>query len=234
MKTMKFAVIGMGQFGKAIAKNIADKGYEVLTIDSDIHVMEKLSNEFTYTLIIDATDKELLESENIQNYDAVVVAIGESFEKRLLCCSALLDLKVKRLITRANGEAQRVILQKIGVTEILSPEEEFGRIVATRMINPVYSNYIDLPDEHVVADIKCPRKCVSDNLESLRLRDRFKISLLAIKEETTKGEDSMTGKGVVEQHLLKIPDSKQPLLETDNLIIFGKAEDISRFIDVNS
>ncbi|MFZ4548276.1 MAG: potassium channel family protein, partial [Bacteroidales bacterium] len=145
MTSNKYAVIGIGQFGKAIAKAISAKGYEVMAIDSNHDIIDSIGDDVAYAVSLDATDKRALQGQGIEDFDAVVVAIGSDFEKRLLCASILLDLKVKRIITRANGEAQRIILEKMGITEILSPEEEVGIIVAERMLNPNIMSYLQLP-----------------------------------------------------------------------------------------
>ena len=47
---------------------------------------------------MDATDGKALESQNIHESDAVVVAIGANFEALLLCCVQLKELGVKRII----------------------------------------------------------------------------------------------------------------------------------------
>jgi len=76
--------------------------------------------------VIDSTDSRALRSQNISEMDAVVVSIGQNFEGMLLTTVKLLEMGVKRIIARAQGDTQRRILEKLGVKEILSPEEEVG------------------------------------------------------------------------------------------------------------
>ena len=121
MSDQRFAVIGLGQFGSAIAKNLSNRGAEVLAIDSSLEKVEGIKDEVSHAVALDATDKKALLSQNIQDVDAVVVAIGENFQALLLCTFLLIELKVKRIITRSMGNDQRRILEKMGVTEILSP-----------------------------------------------------------------------------------------------------------------
>lgn len=81
----KFAVIGIGQFGRAIAKQLSKEGAEVMAIDSNEAVIESISDKVVYAVTMDATDKKALLAQNITDFDAVVVAIGQNFEQRLLC-----------------------------------------------------------------------------------------------------------------------------------------------------
>ena len=96
MSDQRFAVIGLGQFGSAIAKNLSNRGAEVLAIDSSLEIVEGIKEEVSHAVALDATDKKALLSQNIQDVDAVVVAIGENFQALLLCTFLLIELEVKR------------------------------------------------------------------------------------------------------------------------------------------
>ena len=230
MGNKKVAVIGIGQFGEAIAKNLSRKGVEVLAIDSNAAKIEQIADDVAYAISIDATDKKALISQNIQDFDAVVVAIGENFEQRLLCTSLLLDLKIKRIIARAGGKNQRIILEKLGIQELWSPEEEVGAIVAERLLNPSVLSYLQLPDDYRIVEMLTPRKIAKRTLGDIDLRDRYRLSLVTIKEECTVNSN---GHDCVEYHVVGVPDSKYTVQGTDRLVLFGKNKDIDRFIQIN-
>ena len=126
MSANKFAVIGLGQFGTAIARTLSERGAEVLAIDNSLEKIEAIKDDVAYAVQLDATDKKALLAQNIKDVDAAVVAIGENFEGLMLCSFILIDLKIKRIIARAMGPSQRQILEKMGIKEILSPEDEVG------------------------------------------------------------------------------------------------------------
>src|SRR5688572_22212713 len=124
----KFAVIGLGRFGTKIALTLSHRGAEVLAIDNDEMKVDNLRDDVAYAVTMDSTDVKALQSQRIQDVDAVVVAIGENFEALLLTTAHLQDMNVKRVIARAATPQQRMILEKMGVSEILSPEDEVGII----------------------------------------------------------------------------------------------------------
>ena len=62
----KFAIIGLGQFGMAIAKTLSKKGAEVIAIDKDINKIEEIKEFVSYAVSIDATDKQALVNQNIE------------------------------------------------------------------------------------------------------------------------------------------------------------------------
>lgn len=146
----RYAVIGLGQFGRAIASVLAGKGAEVIALDNNPVHIESIKDDVAHAITMDATDKKALMSQGVHEVDAVVLAIGKDFEALLLCAAHLLELDVKRIIARAHGQHQRMILERIGVTEILSPEDEVGKIVAERLLNPNILSYLELPDSYEI------------------------------------------------------------------------------------
>jgi trk system potassium uptake protein len=230
MSQYKFAVIGLGQFGNAIARTLALRGAEVLAIDSDEEHIEDIKEEVSYAISMDATDIKVLRSQNMQDMDAVVVAIGEDFEALLLCVVQLMELKVKRIMARANGKHQRQILEKIGVTEILSPENDVGLAVAERLLNPTILTSLMLPDNYEIVEVKTPRTMANRSLGDINLRNKYNLNLITLKRETEVIRD---GEVIREAHILGVPNSETVLIESDTIIVFGLVRDIERFIEIN-
>ena len=230
MSQFKFAVIGLGQFGNAIARTLSSRGAEVLAIDSDEEHIEDIKEDVSYAVCMDATDIKVLRSQNVQDMDAVVVAIGEDFEALMLCVVQLMELKVKRIMARANGKHQRLILEKVGVTEILSPENDVGLAVAERLLNPNILTSLLLPDNYEIVEIKTPRTMANRTLGDINLRSKYNLNLITLKRETEVIED---GEVVKECHILGVPNSETVLIESDTIIVFGLVRDIERFIEIN-
>lgn len=229
MAANKFAVIGLGQFGRAIATKLTRKGAEVLAIDSDDEIIDEISGEVTYAVALDATDKKALVSQNIQDFDAVIVAIGNNFEQLLLCSVILLELNVKRIISRAIGPYQRTILQKVGIKEVLIPEREIATMLTEKLLNPNIISYLQLPDKYRIVEIKAPEGSVGRTIGDLDLRDRYNLSLITLSKEK---EVIVDGKVVLEEHI-DVPGHDTILNDDDFLLVFGKQKDIDRFIEVN-
>jgi len=230
MSQYKFAVIGLGQFGNAIARTLAIRGAEVLAIDSDEEHIENIKDEVSYAVCLDATDIRVLRSQNVQDMDAVVVAIGKDFEALMLCVVQLMELKVKRIMARANGKHQRLILEKIGVAEILSPENDVGLAVAERLLNPNILTSLLLPDNYEIVEIKTPRTMANRSLGDINLRSKYNLNLITLKRESEIVSD---GEVIKECHILGVPNSETVLIESDTIIVFGLVKDIERFIEIN-
>ncbi|HBB93218.1 MAG: potassium transporter KtrA [Bacteroidetes bacterium GWF2_49_14] len=222
MAPLKIAVIGLGQFGRAIATALTKCGAEVLAIDSREEVIDSFSEQVAYAVALDATDKKALLSVNITDMDAVVVAIGQDMEQLLLTTVLLLEMKVKRVIARATGKRVRLILQKIGVHEVLSPEVEVGQIVAERLTNPNLISYLQLPDNYRIAEIRTPRQLIGRTLGNINLRERYRLSLVTVK--SIKNEES---------HIEGVVDYEFKIESCHTLVLFGLNKDLERFVAIN-
>jgi len=226
----KYVVIGLGQFGNAIAVKLASKGVQVIALDNDERHIEAIKDDVSHAVRLDATNKKALIAQNVSDATAVVVAIGKNFEALLLCSAYLLEMGVKRLMVRANGPQQRMILKKMGITEILSPEGEVGQVVAERLLNPNILSFLELPDGYEVVEIKPPMGIVNKTIGEISLRNKYSLNLITIKREFDESENGVIVKA---QHVLGVPKSETVIYETDTIVIFGKDGDIQKFIELN-
>ena len=230
MNYSKFAVIGVGRYGATIARRLAEKGAQVFAFDPNEEKIENIKDDVAFAVTLDATDIRALKTQNLGELDAAVVAIGENFEATVLTCVHLLDMGVKRVIARASGDHQRLILEKIGVTEILTPENEVAYVVREKLLNPNIVSFLQLPDDHEIAEIKAPKGCVGRTIDHVGFRNKYEMTLITIKREyelTKNGEDC------TEEHITGVPKSDMVIQEKDTLVVFGTAKSVERFIEIN-
>ena len=142
MEGNKFVVFGVGRYGRQIALKLAKKGAEVYCFDFSEDKIEGLKDDVALAVTMDCTLKKNLLSQSIEDVDAAVIAIGENFEATILTCVHLIDMGIKRIIARASGEQQRTILEKIGVTEILTPEDAVAEDVVETLMNPSIISFL--------------------------------------------------------------------------------------------
>jgi trk system potassium uptake protein len=226
----KFAVIGLGQFGESIAKTLSLRGAEVLAIDIDLDIVESIKDEVAYAVALDSTDIKALKAQNIEDMDAVVVAIGENFEGLLLTTVLLLEMNIKRVIARAANAQQRMILERVGVKEILSPEDTVGKSVAEMLLQPTMRSFLTLPDDYEIVEINTPTRLVEKKISDVGLREKYNLNLITIKREFVETVD---GEPTTVQHIIGVPKAETVLRTSDILIILGKSHDVNKFIEVN-
>ncbi|ANQ50120.1 TrkA family potassium uptake protein [Flammeovirga sp. MY04] len=229
----KYAIIGLGQFGSSVARNLAGLGAEVMAIDRELELVDLIKDDVAYAVALDSTDVKSLKSQSITEMDAVLVAIGENVEGLLLTTVLLLEMKVKRIIARAMSEQQKVILQKLGVTEILLPEDEVGKMTAEMILNPEIQSFMQLPDEHEIVEVLAPKRTIGKFIDDLDLEGTFNAEIIALR----RTHEEVNALGFVEfrDHLIRHPKEVNSTIQKgDRLVILAKKADIQKFIDINN
>lgn len=94
----------------------------------------------------------------------------------------LKELGVKRVIVRANTRTQKEILEKVGVDEVVLPDEEMGRRIAQKLLFPSLLDLIPLSDGHSIARIGSPESFIGKKLFELDLRKKYGVNVIAIKK----------------------------------------------------
>jgi trk system potassium uptake protein TrkA len=227
----RFGVIGLGRFGTTIARTLSQRGAEVVVIDTSAEKIDDLRDEVAYAVQLDATDMKALRSQNVHELDAVVVAIGGDFESLLLTTVTLMELKVKRIIARASTTQQRQILEKLGVSEVLSPEDEVGISVAGRLLNPDLVSFFQLPDDYQIVELKTPAGVADKSVIEIGLRNKYNLNLITLRRayEIT----GPAGELGFEYHILGVPKADTVLYASDYIILLGKSSDIEKFVEIN-
>ncbi|AHM61928.1 trka-n domain protein [Flammeovirgaceae bacterium 311] len=226
----RFAVIGLGQFGMSIARTLAARGAEVLAIDVLLDKVEFVKDEVAHAVAMDTTDVKALIAQNIQDMDAVVVAIGENFEGLLLTTVLLQDLGVRRIIARAASTQQRMILEKMGVSEILSPEETVGKTVAETLLHPNMKSFLPLADDYEIVEIQTPKRVVNRTVREIGLRQKYNLNLITVKRVF---EEERDGRVNEVEHIIGVPQGDTVLYDSDIMILLGKEQDVNKFMEVN-
>lgn len=229
-KSSRFAVFGMGRYGKQIALSLASKGAEVFTFDHNATRSEGIKDDVALAVTLDSTDIRALQTQRVQDMDAAIVAIGENFEATVLTALNLLDLGVPRVIVRSNGEHQQRILTSLGVKEILTPESEVASVVSERLIHPNIGGFLALPDDYEIAEIHAPQNCIGRTLGSIDLTTRYELRLITIRrifESEQPDEEN-------QEHIIGVPKPEMVIQETDTLVVFGTLTAVKRFLEINS
>ena len=128
-------IVGLGKYGISIAKKLSDSKVEVLAVDSDMKVVEKVSKYVTKAVSIDVTSEDAWERLPINDFDVGVVCFGENITASILSCMALKEAGVKYIIAKAGDKYHKKVLSKLDIDEVVFPEEFVGELTAQNIIN---------------------------------------------------------------------------------------------------
>jgi len=178
----QFLVIGIGRFGLALAEELKELGYEVMAADYDENLVQRVlqDGKVTHSVQLDITDKKALESLGIDDFDAVIVAIGSKLQESILATVFCKELGAKKVIAKASSITHGQILEKVGADQVVFPERAMGKRIAHSLISEAL-DYVEVGDQCSILEIAVPKKFIGKTLEELALRPKYKINVLAIR-----------------------------------------------------
>lgn len=176
------AVIGLGRFGFHVAKLLHQAGHGVLAVDVEETLVQRVRDCSTQAVVLDARETERLRRLGVSDLDVVVVSLGERIDASSLVALHLKEMGVKRLIVKAASEDHARLLELIGVSEIVFPELDAAERLAKRLADSNLLDFIPLGETHSILELNAPDEFLNRSLADLRLRNRFGVQVLAVRE----------------------------------------------------
>jgi trk system potassium uptake protein TrkA len=211
----RVVVIGLGIFGFNIAKDLYENGLEVIVIDKNKDMIQKIKDFSTKAILADGTDKDMMESIGIQQDDVVIISFGEDLAASTLITLHLKEMKVKHIIVKAPNEDHKHVLEKVGATEVIIPEKEMADKVARSLISPNVLDYLPLSEDYTICEMAPPTSFMGKTIGELHLRSKYHIEVIAVRE-------------MLPDRLTMVPRADFLIKDSDVLVVIGKEEDIQK------
>ncbi|OGW04721.1 MAG: potassium transporter TrkA [Nitrospinae bacterium RIFCSPLOWO2_01_FULL_39_10] len=211
----KFVVIGLGMFGFYVAKSLYEKGHEVIAIDKNKEIVQKIKDFSTQAIVADATDKETLMALGVHDVDVAIVGLGTSLDASVLTTLYLKEMGIKNIIAKAITEDHGKILSTIGATEIIFPEKDIAVKVAMSASSTNLLDYLPLSEGYSIMEIAPPSSFIGKSIRDLQLRNRYGTQIIAVKE-------------LIPERINFIPSPDFVIKDSDSLIVMGKNEDLEK------
>ncbi len=180
-KQKQYIVVGLGRFGRAIAETLCQDGAEVLGVDCKMDMVERMRDELTQTIQMDAMDRDALETLGVQDFDIVFVTMGSDIRASGTIVLLLKELGARRVIAKAHDEFHGRMLEKLGADQVLFPERDMGRRVAHSLISGNVIEYMELSTRYSMAEIRPKPEWIGKTLKELAMRSSLDINVVAIR-----------------------------------------------------
>ncbi len=177
----QYIVVGLGRFGRAIAETLCQDGAEVLGVDQRMDVVERLRDELTQTIQMDAMDRDALETLGVQDFDIVFVTMGSDIRASGTIVLLLKELGAHHIIAKAHDEFHGRMLEKLGADQVLFPERDMGRRVAHSLVSGNVIEFMELSTQYSMAEIRPKPEWVGKTLKELAMRSSMDINVVAIR-----------------------------------------------------
>ena len=176
-----YAVIGLGRFGSALARQLCKLGAEVLALDVKGDYVQQIANDVTHAVVGDAQDKEVLRSLGVRNLDCAVIAIGDNLAASVLITMNLKELGVPYIVCKAHDETHRKVLEKLGVDRVVIPEQEYAQRLARTLNSHNVLDYIELSEDFGILDVPAPKSWIGKSLRELNVRAKLGVTIIAVE-----------------------------------------------------
>lgn len=215
-KNMKsILIIGMGRFGRHLAKKFVDLGNEVMIVDIDEEKMNEIVPIVTAAQIADCTNTDVLKSFGVGNFDICFVCIGDNFQASLEITSMLKELGAKYVVSKANREIHAKFLLRNGADEVVYPEKDIAEKSAIRYSAGHVFDYIELTPEYSIVEIPVIESWIGKTISEISVRNKYQMSILAIKEN---------------EEIMPLPKPDHIFKKDEHLIAASKKSDLLKII----
>jgi trk system potassium uptake protein TrkA len=204
----QIVVIGLGRFGFHVARELHAARHEVLAIDIDPEIVQRVRHHSTRAVVLDARDAERLDALGVADLDAAVVSLGERVDVSCLVALHLKELGVPRIVTKAGSEDHGKLLRLIGAHEVIFPERESAERLAHRLTSNDVLQHLPLGEGVSIDEIAPGEEMIGRTLAELGLPRRFNVQVLAVR-------DALTGQ------LRANPGAGFRVKDSDSLLVVG-------------
>ncbi|BDU67833.1 MAG: potassium transporter Trk [Candidatus Tyloplasma litorale] len=224
MNKREIVFIGIGRFTLTLINDISKKpNFSIVAIDKDEKKLELLQG-IKNIIVGDATDKDFLLNIGIENADFFVIGMGQDFQSSLIIASLLKENFKGKVIAKSVNDRHEIILNKIGVDEVVTPEVEAAKKEYRKLINPL--SFIGGAEEYQITEIN---------------KDVFLVRVPVIKKQYNKKiVDIKIPNGILISLVFKKNDNNKPIIangdtlieEGDVLALIGTEANLNKIINV--
>ncbi|MEI6579235.1 MAG: TrkA family potassium uptake protein [Eubacteriales bacterium] len=211
-------LIGLGRFGKHLARQLSEYDHDILAIDND---EIKVNDVLPFVLnaeIGQFTNEAYIESLGVRNFDECIVALGNNFQNSLEVTALLKEKGARHIISRADSDSHAKLLRLVGADETIYPEKEMANRLAVKLSNKSVIDYFELTSSYSIYEIPVPTKWQGKTIGEIGVRTRYNVSVLA-----TRQKDS--------EDLKPIPKADYLFSNDETIMVFGNNEDVKKLIN---
>lgn len=181
----QFAVIGLGSFGLALCEELMSQGAQVLAIDIDENRVKLATEISSQAIIADCSNEQTVAELKLDEYDIVMVAIGDDINTSILTSLVLKEFGVKTVWVKARDKFHAKILQKIDVEKIINPERDMGIRIARSMLDKRVFDFLTLGSGLAIAEVVIGGKNFAIRINQHPCGQSEQLTVLAYKRGST-------------------------------------------------
>lgn len=223
---MTYLIIGLGNFGLALATRLTNMGHDVFAVDSDMKIVEEYKNRITTTMQVNITDRMSLSALPIDDADEVIVALGNNIGDSVLVVSLLKQAGVKRLVACAMNTIHKTILETLGVDDVIMPETYAAEFWAMSSDAPFIKGVYPVSDSYQLIELEIPQIFEGLTIPEADIETTFSLNLISIKRQSKNR--NFLGSASKSFEVIN-PERDFRFEHSDRILLYGKVKDFENF-----
>ncbi|MDF9827784.1 trk system potassium uptake protein TrkA [Ereboglobus sp. PH5-5] len=234
---MKCCIIGLGVFGKNLARDLAQLGADVLTIDRRDDNIAQIKDEVGAAVVMDFDDPTPLAHFPISEMDAVIVAIGDDFEHSMALTMKSQELGAKRIVCRVLSPMHERLLRLLKVDRLVVPEEVAARGLAHSLLMRGVLDGFDMGNNHSIIEATVPAKLVGKSLtesaEDFKVAGVRIVTIKRVEKGLLDGLRKISDQSV-KRRTLGVVTMSEIFQADDIFVLFGPEKNLRSFLETYS
>ncbi len=177
-------VIGLGRFGRHLARRMQEAGHSVLAVDISEERADAAVNMLQNIEIMDCRQEDVIRSLGVNNFDLCAVTIGDDFQTALEIVVLLKDLGARYIIARATRDVHRKLLLRNGADFVVYAEKDMAERLAVKFGMDDIFDYIKLSDDMGVYEIRTPQGWIGKTVAEIDVRNIHQVNILGSKNDS--------------------------------------------------
>lgn len=208
-------LIGLGRFGRHMAKKFQAMNHEVMAIDRDAQRVNDALPFVTNAQIGDATNEGFISSLGVRDFDLCVVAIGDDFQSSLETTALLKEQGAQFVLSRAARDVHAKFLLRNGADDVVYPERQMATWAAMRYGSDHIFDYVELTEDFSIYETEVPKSWLGKTVAEMAVRQKHHVNILAVRERET---------------LNPLPGPNHCFCEGETIFVLGSNQDVQRFL----
>ena len=208
------AVLGLGKFGRSLARSLSSLGADVLAVDQNETIVKEIADFCSEAVCADLTNEESLNALGLKDMDIVVVAVGRNLEASIFAVSAAKEQGVPLVMAKSISVRMSTILRRIGADKVILPEEYAGNRTAVTLMSESVLDYFQVDDSLCMIEMKPHSEWVGKTMAELDIRKNYHANVLAEKDADGKW---------------MMADPERAIMEDSVLLVILEHKDLGRF-----
>ncbi len=213
------AVLGLGLFGSAVARTLAQNGAEVIAIDLNMEHVEEVLDSVYHAIQADFTKIDQLREAGVEDADVAIVATGEKLEITILGIMNLKKLGIQEVIVKTKNVSYKEVLLKVGATRVILPEVEIGIRLANEITSTNVLDAFELDEKYHLVELNVMSDWIGKAINELDLRNEHGLNIIAWKQHMDDNYNPIVNPDYI-------------IEEGDIFLVFSENQEINHSLDV--